>query len=146
MTGRQRHAVVVGGSLGGLTAALLLLDAGFSVAVYERSAELADRGAGIVAHPESLRYLVERGIARLEDVSISCANLRYLDRDGGLLQEGPVGYRFTSWFALYERLLERLPRCSRHVSEAVHDVSFGAARVIVSLDGGLEAALEADGH
>ncbi len=140
MTGPQRHAVVVGGSLGGLTAALLLLDAGFSVAVYERSAELADRGAGIVAHPESLRYLVERGIARLEDVSISCANLRYLDRDGGLLQEGPVGYRFTSWFALYERLLERLPPGSMHFSEALHDVSDGADRVTVSLDGGLEAS------
>jgi 2,6-dihydroxypyridine 3-monooxygenase len=140
MTGSQRHAVVIGGSLGGLTAALLLLDAGFSVAVYERSAELADRGAGIVAHPESLRYLVERGIARLEDVSISCANLRYLDRDGGLLQEGPVGYRFTSWFALYERLLERLPPGSMHFSQALHDVSDGADRVTVSLEGGLEAS------
>lgn len=140
MSGAQRHAIVVGGSLGGLTAALLLIDAGFSVAVYERSAELADRGAGIVAHPESLRYLVERGIARLEDVSISCANLRYLDRDGDLLQEGPVGYRFTSWFALYERLLERLPPGSMHFSQALRDVVDDGDRVAVSLDGGLDAS------
>jgi 2,6-dihydroxypyridine 3-monooxygenase len=142
MTADQRHAVVVGGSLGGLTAALLLAEAGFSVAVYERSAELADRGAGIVAHPESLRYLVEREVAGLDDLSITCTNLRYLDREGGLLHEGPVGYRFTSWFALYERLLDRLPPGSMHFSSALRDLSDAGDRVTVRLDGGLEATCD----
>jgi 2,6-dihydroxypyridine 3-monooxygenase len=142
MTAEQRRAVVIGGSLGGLTTALLLAEAGFSVAVYERSAELADRGAGIVAHPESLRYLVERGVAGLDELSITCANLRYLDRDGGLLHEAPVGYRFTSWFALYERLLDRLPQGSMHFSRALRDLSDDGDRVTVRLDGGLEASCD----
>ena len=44
-TGR---VAIVGGSLGGLTAALLLRDLGLDVTVYERSgAELEQRGAGI---------------------------------------------------------------------------------------------------
>ena len=44
-TGR---VAVAGGSLGGLTAALLLRDAGFDVTVHERSStELQQRGAGI---------------------------------------------------------------------------------------------------
>ena len=39
---------IVGGSLGGLTAACLLRDLGYDVSVYERSAvRLEQRGAGI---------------------------------------------------------------------------------------------------
>ena len=42
------RAAIVGGSLGGLTAAALLHDQGAEVDVYERSpSELVQRGAGI---------------------------------------------------------------------------------------------------
>jgi len=52
---------VAGGSLGGLSAALVLRDLGADVTVYERSpAELEQRGAGIGFLPASSRYLVER--------------------------------------------------------------------------------------
>jgi 2,6-dihydroxypyridine 3-monooxygenase len=131
-----RHAVVVGGSLGGLTAALLLHEAGFAVSVHERSAQLADRGAGIVAHPDSLRYLLERNLVDLDEVSIPCGNLRYLDRDGRLVSEQPSGYRFTSWFALYARLLDRLPAASMHFAQALCDFSDDGAAVTVRFDGG----------
>ena|SRR5665213_1069848 len=48
------RATVVGGSIGGLTAALLLRDEGWDVHVHERSpAALQSRGAGIVVHPGS---------------------------------------------------------------------------------------------
>lgn len=130
--------MVVGGSLGGLTAALLLHEAGFAVSVHERSAQLADRGAGIVAHPESLRYLLERGLVDLDEVSIPCGNLRYLDRDGRLVSDEPSGYRFTSWFALYARLLDRLPQRSMHFAEALYDFSDDADGVTVRFSGGGE--------
>jgi 2,6-dihydroxypyridine 3-monooxygenase len=57
------RAAVIGGSVGGLTAALLLRALGVEVDVdvYERSpAEQAQRGAGIGFLPDSARYLVER--------------------------------------------------------------------------------------
>ena len=45
--------IVVGGSLGGLTAALVLRDAGCDVRVFERSSSaLQARGAGIAALDE----------------------------------------------------------------------------------------------
>ncbi len=115
----DRRAIVVGGSLGGLTAALLLRDAGFEVSVHERSAQLSDRGAGIIAHPDSLRYLLERGLGGLDEVSIPGGNLRYVDRDGRLVWDRPSGYRFTSWFALYTRLLDHLPDCAMHFGESL---------------------------
>lgn len=53
---------VIGGSICGLTTALLLRDAGFDVDVYERSNNpLSGFGNGIVVQPELVRYLVERG-------------------------------------------------------------------------------------
>jgi glycine/D-amino acid oxidase-like deaminating enzyme len=55
------RAIVVGGSLGGLTAALILRDQGWDVDVLERSPIPPEgRGTGIVAHPITIRYLVER--------------------------------------------------------------------------------------
>ena len=56
MTNRnQQRAIVVGGSMGGLTAALLLRDLGFDVDVFERSPEpLEGRGAGIVVQPDTV--------------------------------------------------------------------------------------------
>ena len=53
LRGRPRRALVIGGSMSGLFAALLLRQQGFEVDVYERvEGELAGRGAGIVAQPE----------------------------------------------------------------------------------------------
>src|SRR5215467_11806082 len=72
------RVAVVGGSLGGLTAALLLRELGLDVTVHERSgAELEQRGAGIGFLPASSRYLVERAQA----------------------------YRFTNWNTVYRSLL-----------------------------------------
>ena len=64
------RVAVVGGSLGGLTAALLLRDLGITVDVYERSpVELAQRGAGIGFLPEAQRYLIERAGVSLDDLA-----------------------------------------------------------------------------
>jgi 2,6-dihydroxypyridine 3-monooxygenase len=102
---------VVGGSLGGLTAALLLRDLGEDVTVYERSeAELEQRGAGIGFLPTSYRYLVERGMCNLDEISISTAYIRYLDRKGRVIHEQPQPYRFSSWNAVYRSLLRRFGR------------------------------------
>lgn len=104
------RALVVGGSIGGLTAALLLADIGFDVSVYERSAaQLAERGAGIVAHEVSLRYLTARLGTDLDQISISSRLLRYLDAAGRRSHDEPSGYRFTSWHSLHGRLAAALP-------------------------------------
>ncbi|MDQ2959557.1 MAG: hypothetical protein M3R48_00685 [Candidatus Dormibacteraeota bacterium] len=142
MTGTGRHAVVIGGSLGGLTTALLLTEAGYSVSVHERAVELADRGAGIVAHPESLRYLVERGIATVDDLSIPCGNLRYIDGAGVLVHAAPVGYRFTSWVALHSRLIAQLPAGSMHFGSTLIDFHDRGDAVAVRLQGDVEESCD----
>jgi hypothetical protein len=55
--GRMMRAVVIGGSLGGLTAALVLRDQGWEVDILERKPEAVEgRGTGIVVHHSTVRY------------------------------------------------------------------------------------------
>lgn len=97
---------VVGGSLGGLTAALLLRDIGCDVTVYERSREtLQARGAGIAVLPETLRYPVERLGVPVERISSSTDWIRFLERDGSVRHAQRHLYRFSSWNTVYRTLL-----------------------------------------
>ena len=97
---------VVGGSLGGLTAACLLRDAGHDVVVYERSPiELEERGAGIGFLPETYRYLVEHGGISLDTVAVATGHIRYLGRDGSVIHDDPHRYLFSSWNTVYREML-----------------------------------------
>lgn len=98
---------IAGGSLGGLTAGLLLRDLGYDVTIYERSrSKLEDRGAGLGFLPDASRYLVERCGLDIDEVSTSTEIIRYLARDGSVAHEREVRYDFTSWFTVYAKLLE----------------------------------------
>src|SRR5215211_8860800 len=80
---RPPKVAVMGGSLGGLTAALVLRDAGCDVDVYARSeAPLQDRGAGIVLHPATIRYLIDSGARAAGEIGVAARVLRYLGRGG----------------------------------------------------------------
>lgn len=99
---------VVGGSLGGLTAALLLRDLNFNVTIYERSGhKLEQRGAGLGFLPDAARFVVERCGMDISSISTSTDVIRYLNRDGSVRHERDVTYHYTSWFTIYRVLLER---------------------------------------
>src|SRR5260370_3625707 len=101
------RVAVMGGSVGGLTAALVLRDAGCDVTVFERSsAALQARGAGIAALEATLRYLTERGGRRRADVCSSTSWIRFLRPDGGVLHQQRHRYLFSSWNTIYRSLLD----------------------------------------
>lgn len=54
---KQFHVIVVGAGLGGLTAALALLRAGFRVSVHEQAAVLGEAGAGVTITPNGVHVL-----------------------------------------------------------------------------------------
>ncbi|MGW8182656.1 MAG: FAD binding domain-containing protein [Burkholderiales bacterium] len=121
------HVAVVGGSMGGLTTALLLRDLGHDVDVFERATgELTGFGAGIVAHEVSTRYFVQRSSSWLAQTTVHVPSHRLLDGSGALLWDYPVAYRFVSWGSLYRALLSEFGR------ERYHQ---GAALVGFSQDG-----------
>ncbi len=114
---------VVGGSLGGLTAACLLADAGHRVTVYERSpVELEERGAGIGFLPATYRYLVERGGVSLSAVAVSTGHIRYLGRDGSVIHDEAHQYLFSSWNTVYRQMLACFDRSAYLLAHELVDL------------------------
>jgi 2,6-dihydroxypyridine 3-monooxygenase len=100
------QVTIVGGSVGGLTAALVLRDIGCDVQVLERSSTaLQARGAGIAALDATLRYLVTRGGLQPSAVCSSTEWIRFLNRDGSIQHEQRHRYLFSSWNTIYRTLL-----------------------------------------
>jgi len=66
---RKLHILIAGAGIGGLTAALALLQRGVDVTVFEQAAELKDLGAGIQIAANGSRVLIELGLEeRLQPV------------------------------------------------------------------------------
>ena len=139
----QGQVAIVGGSLGGLTAALLLRDLGFDVTVFERSpAELEQRGAGIGLLPESSRYLVERAGLALDDLSVATSTIQYLSRIGAVVHDEAHVYRFSSWNLLYRSLLREFGRDRYHLGRELTSYQTGDKSISLTFSDG--SALQAD--
>lgn len=100
------RALVIGGSIGGLTTALLLRRLGFDVEIFERTpTDLDGRGGGIVLQPDTLRWFVECSRQHPETVSTSTHFVQYLDRDNAVVYREPAPWSYTSWGTFYRALL-----------------------------------------
>lgn len=77
------RAVVVGGGLGGMAAALALTQAGIDVQVYEQAQRLTEVGAGVSLAPNGLRMLARLGVAEeAARAGARHASTRLLHSDG----------------------------------------------------------------
>ncbi|MFC4948790.1 FAD-dependent monooxygenase [Pseudonocardia sp. GCM10023141] len=112
------RAAVVGGSIGGLTSALLLRELGFAVDVFERTPEQLDhRGGGIVLQPITMRWFDGRSARRIDELSTHSSRLRYLGTGDGIVHEEPASWRYTSWGTVYRALLGDFGRDRYHLGE-----------------------------
>ena len=86
------HVAVIGGGIGGLTAAVALRQAGFEVDVYEQAPELTEVGGGINMAPNATRVLRRRGLGEGLDREgirpLSTHQRRW--QDGRTLQKAPL--------------------------------------------------------
>ena len=134
---------MVGGSLGGLTAALVLRDLGCQVDVFERStAELESRGAGIVVLDETVRYFRERTDLELGRLTTATGVLRYLGRDGGVVYEERRRYRYSAWHTIYRALLDCFERGRYHLGKEMADFRQQSEHVQVRFADGSTAAYD----
>ena len=132
-------AIVIGGSLAGLSAAIFLCRQGWDVEVYERSRRpLEGRGAGIVLHPAVFRAL-SRDPA---EISADARLLRYLDRSGVVASEQRCHYRFISYAALHRELLTQIDSNGYHLGCEVVEFAQDDGAAEVSLADGRSASAE----
>ena len=128
--------LIVGGSIGGLTAGVLLRDLGYEVDIYERSSNaLMDRGAGIVVLPITERYFAERS-GEDHRVSLELPYWSYMNREGEITHADPDHFRFSGWSTIYRALIEEFGDERYHLESEMTGFDQLSDRVTMHLAGG----------
>lgn len=136
-------AAVIGGSIGGLTTALLLRDLGFEVDVFERTpTTLSGRGGGIVLQPDTVRWFAERSTQSLDALRTSTEYVQYLDQRNEIIHRDARRWTYTAWGTFYRALLADFGTDRYHLGEFACGVSQDDERAQVRFVSGRRA--EAD--
>jgi 2-polyprenyl-6-methoxyphenol hydroxylase-like FAD-dependent oxidoreductase len=126
---KPRKAIIVGGSVGGLFAAVLLQRAGWKIKVYERSGSgLGGKGAGLVAQPEVWEIFDEIGRGDVAQSGVAARERIFLDRQGNIVQTIRTPQTQISWDLLYEAF-----RSS--VADGLYETSRVAVQAVSTLTG-----------
>jgi 2-polyprenyl-6-methoxyphenol hydroxylase-like FAD-dependent oxidoreductase len=137
---RAGRALVVGGSMGGLFAALLLRRHGWNVRVFERAGEaLSGRGAGIVTHPSLWRVVREAGIDPAAELGVRVTRRVTLDRDGTIVGTLDCPQTMTSWDRLFRMLRAALPGESYALGKDLRAVEQDGSGVVARFADGSSA-------
>lgn len=86
------RVAIVGGGIGGLSAAVALHEIGAQVGVYEQAHQLGDVGAGVAVHPNSQRVLDRLGLGRrVSRMGAPLSEFRFFTRDGTVVAHETYG-------------------------------------------------------
>jgi 2-polyprenyl-6-methoxyphenol hydroxylase-like FAD-dependent oxidoreductase len=134
---RQRRALVIGGSMSGLLAALMLTRRGWTVDVFERvESELAGRGAGIVAQTELIARLNALGLDT-GDLGVIAMARKLLDIDGRVTLTLECPQVLTAWERVFRVLRDAFPAKHYHRGRGLTDFEQSKTGVIARFsDGG----------
>jgi 2-polyprenyl-6-methoxyphenol hydroxylase-like FAD-dependent oxidoreductase len=133
---------IVGGSLAGLFAGILLQKAGHDVRIYERSASgLGGRGAGLVGQHDLLRVLRLIGCEHVARVGVVAHERIYLNRDGSVAEAVSMPQTQISWDFLYNTVASHVAAGSYALGRQVDTVfdDDGGAELVFA-DGTRETA------
>jgi 2-polyprenyl-6-methoxyphenol hydroxylase-like FAD-dependent oxidoreductase len=101
---RKRRALVIGGSMSGLLAGIMLRRRGWDVDVFERvHNELSGRGAGIVAQAELIARLKALDLDT-RDLGVAMTRRKILDRTGHTAMALECPQVLTAWERVYRVL------------------------------------------
>lgn len=137
------NIAVIGGSLGGLFAAVLLHQAGHTITVFERSTGgLSRRGAGLVAQQELFEVSRAVGIHVDDSFGVEAFERITLDRSGHVLSRDATPQVQLSWDVLYEHFRRRLPQGAYRLGAAVTGVQTDGEKAVVVFADGAEARFD----
>ncbi|MBU3582573.1 FAD-dependent monooxygenase [Polynucleobacter sp. 15G-AUS-farblos] len=129
--------LIVGGSLGGLFAANILLRQGHDVTLLEKATGSLDgRGAGIVTHDALADTLRQAGVAVDDTLGVPVTERITLDTDGQSLGTMQLPQILTSWSRLYHMLKECFPAEHYLQGKTVKSVSQTSDQVEVLCEDG----------
>jgi 2-polyprenyl-6-methoxyphenol hydroxylase-like FAD-dependent oxidoreductase len=110
----QRRAVIIGGSMSGLLAGIMLQRRGWTVDIFERvENELAGRGAGIVAQTQLIARLNALGLDT-RDLGVAMSTRQILDVSGQTTVTLECPQVLTAWERVYRVLRDAFPAVHYH--------------------------------
>jgi 2-polyprenyl-6-methoxyphenol hydroxylase-like FAD-dependent oxidoreductase len=137
----QRRALIIGGSMSGLLAALMLRRNGWQVDIFERAESgLAGRGAGIVAQAEMIARL---GALELDtrDIGVPVTTRKIFDREGQLVASSVCPQVLTAWERVYHLLRGAFPDDHYYPGRSFKTLQQNDSAVVAHFtDGGTERA------
>jgi salicylate hydroxylase len=150
-----KSIAVVGGGIGGVSAALNLLRAGFDVHVYEQSRALREVGAGINVTPNATRVIYGLGLgdklAGLGVMPIAVHQQRW--DDGRTLLRTPLGTEIERYFGfpqyqshradVLNMLVGALPPDRMHLGHRLTGFSERADKIEAQFENGVRATADA---
>ncbi len=144
-----RRALIIGGSMSGLLAAVMLERRGWRVDVFERvESELAGRGAGIVAQRELIARLAALGLD-VRDLGVPIARRQILDSAGEVTIAGTYPQVLTAWERVYRVLRDAFPADRNHRGRGLKSFEQNAGKVVAHFsEGGMaegDVLIGADG-
>ncbi len=146
--GRTQRIAVIGGGIGGLTAAQALWQRGFDVAVYEATPELKEIGAGVALGPNAMKALRALGLeesVRAVGWEADYSLLRNW-RTGRIISRTPRRGYFVERFGATGCTVHRADLLDVLATAIPRDmIHLGARCVSASSDGQVASARFADG-
>jgi 2-polyprenyl-6-methoxyphenol hydroxylase-like FAD-dependent oxidoreductase len=137
MNAIDKRALVIGGSLAGLFAGILLRSIGWEVDIYERSPHALDsRGGGIVLQPDVVEAFQRAGIADEVPLGVVAHERYYLNRDGGIAQPMLMRQTLTSWNLIYGSMRRHFPAEHYHQGKHLSEVAQDGTQVTAIFDDG----------
>ena len=135
------RALVIGGSISGLFAGLMLRRAGWDADIFERAeTELTGRGAGIATHAETHPLFRAAGLDSSRDFGVAIRGRRTLDRDGRLIGEHAHPQTVTSWDRVFRLLRDAFPTERYYAGKELQRIEDNGARVTAHFADGTVAA------
>jgi 2-polyprenyl-6-methoxyphenol hydroxylase-like FAD-dependent oxidoreductase len=138
----QRRAIVIGGSMSGLLAGIMLARRGWAVDIFERVAsELAGRGAGIVAQAELIARLDALELDT-RDLGVAMTTRQILDGAGRTTAVIECPQVLTAWERVYRVLRDAFPGEHYHRGVGLKGFAQSADGVVANLSDGRAATAD----
>ena len=136
------RAIVIGGSLGGLFAGIMLRSIGWQVDIYERSAhDLDSRGGGVVLQPDVVEAFQRAGI-ETQALGVVAHERYYLNSDGSIDQPMPMRQMLTSWNLLYGSMRRHFPAQHYHTGKQLNDIQQISDQVTATFTDGTQTTAD----
>ena len=133
---------IIGGGIGGLTAALALRQFGFEPQVFEQAPQLLEVGSAIIMWPNAMRVLHQLGLSEMvRHDGAELKEARWLDRDGRLLNHFALPKTDHPAIVLHrarlqQELLRPLPTASIHLGHVFVAFEQNADTVVARFNDG----------